>query len=235
MVEHQVATREAWLEARKQLLQEEKEFTRRRDALAAKRRALPWVRVGKPYLFDGPAGEATLSDLFGPRRQLVVYHFMFAPEWERPCKSCSFWADGVSGVLPHLEQRDTRFVAISRAPYEKLAARAKLAGYAFPWYSSGRSDFNYDFGVSFRPEDLAAGETSYNYEPNSMKASDLPGVSAFVKGDDGAVYHAYSSFSRGIDMTNVAYQYLDLTPLGRQEDDLPFSMQWVRLREDYAA
>ncbi|MBV8474329.1 MAG: DUF899 domain-containing protein [Hyphomicrobiales bacterium] len=235
MLEHQVATREAWLEARKQLLAEEKEMTHLRDALAAKRRALPWVKIDKPYRFDGPEGEASLSDLFGPRRQLIVYHFMFAPEWEQPCKSCSFWSDGVNGVLPHLEQRDTRFVAISRAPYEKLAARAKIAGYAFPWYSSGRSDFNYDFGVSFRPEDLAAGTTTYNYGPNTATISDLPGASMFIKGDDGAIYHAYSSFARGLEMTNPAYQYLDLTPLGRHEDGLTFPMEWVRLREDYAA
>jgi predicted dithiol-disulfide oxidoreductase (DUF899 family) len=235
MTDHQIATRERWLEARKQLLDEEKDLTRRRDALAAKRRALPWVRVDKPYRFDGPEGEASLSDLFGPRRQLIVYHFMFAPEWERPCKSCSFWADGVSGILAHLEQRDTRFVAISRAPRAKLAARANRAGYAFPWYSSGASDFNYDFGVSFRPEDVAAGKATYNYTPYSGGMSDLPGISTFVKGADGAVYHAYSCFARGLDMANLAYHYLDLTPLGRQEDGLPFPMSWVRLREDYAA
>jgi predicted dithiol-disulfide oxidoreductase (DUF899 family) len=234
MIDHSVVSRAEWTEARKQLLTEEKEFTHRRDALSKKRRTLPWVRIDKTYRFDGPEGLATLADLFGSRKQLVVYHFMFAPEWEKPCKSCSFWADGYNGVGAHLEQRDTRLVAISRAPRAKLDERAKLMGWTFPWYSSDDSDFNYDFGVSFRPEDLARGPVSYNYQMEDSRMSDLPGFSAFIR-DGAAIYHTYSCFARGLDMMNPAYQILDLTALGRQEDDLPFSMSWVKLRNEYAA
>jgi predicted dithiol-disulfide oxidoreductase (DUF899 family) len=234
MIDHRVVSRAEWTEARQQLLTEEKEFTHRRDALSEKRRTLPWVRIDKIYRFDGPEGRATLADLFGSRKQLVVYHFMFAPEWEKPCKSCSFWADGYNGVGAHLEQRDTRLVAISRAPRAKLDERAKLMGWTFPWYSSDDSDFNYDFGVSFRPEDLARGPVSYNYQMEDSRMSDLPGFSAFIR-DGAAIYHTYSCFARGLDMMNPAYQILDLTALGRQEDDLPFSMSWVKLRNEYAA
>ncbi len=234
MIDHRVVSRAEWTEARQQLLAEEKEFTHRRDALSEKRRTLPWVRIDKTYRFDGPEGRATLADLFASRKQLVVYHFMFAPEWEKPCKSCSFWADGYNGVGAHLEQRDTRLVAISRAPRAKLDERAKLMGWTFPWYSSDDSDFNYDFGVSFRPEDLARGPVSYNYQMEESRMSDLPGFSAFIR-DDAAIYHTYSCFARGLDMMNPAYQILDLTALGRQEDDLPFSMSWVKLRNEYAA
>ncbi len=234
MTDHRVVSRAEWIEARKQLLAEEKEFTRLRDALTARRRALPWVRIDKAYRFDGPEGPATLGDLFGSRKQLVVYHFMFAPEWEKPCKSCSFWADGYNGVGAHLEQRDTRLVAISRAPRAKLTERARLMGWTFPWYSSDGDDFNYDFNVSFRPEDLARGPVSYNYQLQETRMSDLPGFSAFIR-DSATIYHTYSCFARGLDMANPAYQILDLTALGRQEDELPSAMSWVRLRDEYAA
>jgi predicted dithiol-disulfide oxidoreductase (DUF899 family) len=227
-------SRAEWLEARKQLLAEEKEFTQQRDALSARRRALPWVAVEKAYRFEGPEGPASLGDLFGGKSQLVVYHFMFGPDWEKPCKSCSFWADGYNGMGAHLAARDTRLVAISRAPLAKLQDRAKRMGWTFPWYSSGGDDFNYDFGVSFRPEELATGSVSYNYRTQAILMSDLPGFSAFVR--DGAdTYHTYSCFSRGLDMLNPAYQILDLTALGRQEDGLPNPMSWVRLRDEYAA
>jgi predicted dithiol-disulfide oxidoreductase (DUF899 family) len=232
MLDHDVATREEWLSARKALLAEEKEFTRARDALSAKRRELPWVRIDKPYRFEGPEGTLSLSDLFGPNRQLIVQHFMFAPEWEKPCKSCSFWADGYNGIVAHLAQRDTAFVAVSRAPIEKLEARKRQMGWTFPWVSSGNGDFNYDFAVSFR-EGQADGAT-YNYQPKQGAMTDLPGMSAFVKVDR-AVYHAYSCFARGLDLLNSAYNYLDLTPLGRQEDGLPFPMSWVKLRDEYGA
>ena len=234
MTDHRVVSRGEWNEARQQLLAEEKAFTRLRDALSAKRRALPWVRIDKAYRFEGPEGRATLGELFGSLRQLVVYHFMFAPEWEKPCKSCSFWADGYNGVGAHLERRDTRLVAISRAPRAKLVERAERMGWTFPWYSSEGDDFNYDFGVSFRPEDLARGPVSYNYRMLETRMSDLPGFSAFIR-DGAAIYHTYSCFSRGLDMMNPAYQLLDLTALGRQEDDLPSPMSWVRLRDEYAA
>src|SRR5271165_2129750 len=205
------------------LLEEEKEFTRARDALSAKRRAsrardalsakrraLPWVRIDKPYRFEGAEGVMTLSDLFGPRRQLIVQHFMFAPDWEKPCKSCSFWADGFNGIVAHLNQRDTAFVAVSRAPLEKLQARKRKMGWTFPWVSSDESEFNYDFAVSFRDEDLKAGAATYNYAPKQGMMTELPGISAFVKGGDGAVYHTYSCFARGLDLMNPAYNYLDL-------------------------
>jgi predicted dithiol-disulfide oxidoreductase (DUF899 family) len=235
MVDHPIVSREEWLGARKALLAEEKEFTRLRDELSAKRRALPWMRVDKTYRFDGPTGAATLGDLFGSRKQLIIQHFMFAPDWEKPCKSCSFWADGYNGIVSHLEQRDTRMVAVSRAPRAKLEAMARRMGWTFPWYSSEGGDFSYDFEVSFRPEDLARGPVSYNYAPREMKGTDMPGISAFVRGEDGAIYHTYSCFARGLDMMNAAYHYLDLTALGRHEDDLPFSMSWVRLHDEYAA
>jgi predicted dithiol-disulfide oxidoreductase (DUF899 family) len=235
MTDHTVATREEWLQARKTFLAEEKEFTRMRDALSAKRRALPWVKIDKPYRFEGVEGALNLSDLFGPRRQLIVYHFMFAPEWEKPCKSCSFWADGFNGVVAHLAQRDTAILAVSRAPLEKLQARRRQMGWTFPWVSSGESDFNYDFSVSFRNEDLKSGTATYNYEPKQGSMTELPGISAFVKDDDGAVYHTYSSFARGLDLMNPAYNYLDLTAMGRQEEGLPFPMNWVRLRDEYTA
>jgi predicted dithiol-disulfide oxidoreductase (DUF899 family) len=234
MLDHDVATREDWLARRKALLEEEKEFTRARDALSAKRRALPWVRIDKPYRFEGPEGALTLGDLFGGKRQLIVYHFMFAPDWDKPCKSCSFWADGFNGVLAHLAQRDTALVAVSRAPLAKLEARKRKMRWSFPWVSAGDGDFNYDFAVSFRDEDLAAGTATYNYAAKQGSMTDLPGISAFVKAD-GAVFHAYSCFARGLDMMNPAYNYLDLTPLGRQEEGLPFSMSWVRLRDEYEA
>ncbi len=217
------------------LLEEEKEFTRARDALSAKRRALPWVRIDKPYRFEGDAGRLTLSDLFGPRRQLIVFHFMFAPDWEKPCKSCSFWADGFSGVIAHLAQRDTAFVAVSRAPLEQLEARKRQMGWSFPWLSSGDGDFNYDFSVSFRDEDVKSGAATYNYRQMQGPMADLPGISAFVKGDDGGVFHTYSTFARGLDLMNPAYNLLDLTALGRQEEGLPSSMSWVRLHDEYAA
>ena len=216
------------------LLNEEKEFTRARDALSARRRALPWVKIDKPYRFEGDDGQLTLSDLFGPRRQLIVSHFMFAPEWEKPCKSCSFWADGYNGIIAHLAQRDTALVAVSRAPLEKLKARKRQMGWSFPWVSSGDGDFNYDFSVSFRDGEYRENAT-YNYGPKHGSMTDLPGISAFVKGDDGGVHHTYSTFARGLDLINPAYNLLDLTPLGRQEEGLPFSMSWVRLRDEYAA
>ena len=235
MLDHHVATREDWLAARKALLEEEKEFTRARDAVSVKRRALPWVKIDKPYSFEGPGGALSLGDLFGPKRQLIVYHFMFAPDWEKPCKSCSFWADGFNGAVAHLAERDTALVAVSRAPLAKLETRKRKMGWSFPWVSSGDGDFNYDFSVSFRDEDLAAGTATYNYAARQGTIKDLPGISAFVKDDGGAVYHTYSCFARGLDMMNPAYNYLDLTALGRQEEGLPFPMSWVRLRDEYEA
>ena len=235
MTDHPVATEDQWLAARRELLAEEKDFTRLRDQLSARRRAMPWLRIDKDYRFDGPEGaNLALGDLFGGRRQLIVYHFMFGPDWEKPCKSCSFWADGYNGVTAHLAQRDTRLVAVSRAPLAKLEAMAKRMGWTFPWYSSGDGDFNYDFHVSFRPEQTVdGGAIRYNFAPTQTKMTDLPGISAFIREPDGAIYRTYSAYARGLDMLNPAYQLLDITPLGRQEDDLPFSMSWVRLHDEY--
>jgi predicted dithiol-disulfide oxidoreductase (DUF899 family) len=233
MTDHQVVTPEQWIEARRRLLAKEKEFTRLRDQLSRARRDLPWVRVAKHYEFDGAEGKQTLAQLFGGRSQLVVYHFMFAPDWEAGCKSCSFWADNFNGIVPHLNQRDVTFVAISRAPLPKLQAFAKRLGWSFKWLSSFGSDFNYDYDVSFKPDDLAGGKATHNYAVNTMNMSDLPGISVFFKDDDGTIFHTYSCYARGIDMLNTAYHYLDLVPKGRDEAGLPHTKAWVRLRDQY--
>ena len=243
MTMHRVVSKDEWLEARKRLLAKEKEFTRLRDELSAERRALPWVRVDKEYAFDGPTGRETLAQLFGDRSQLVVYHFMFAPEWEVGCKSCSFWADNFNGITAHLRQRDVAFVAVSRAPIAKLQAFAKRLGWTFKWVSSGESDFNYDFDVSFRPDTLAGGAATYNFAKLSsfrsrgkvldMTPSDMPGISVFAKDADDTVFRTYSTYGRGIDMMNNAYNYLDLVPGGRDEAKLPHTMSWVKLRDLY--
>ena len=236
MTDHPVVNEDEWLAERRSLLAEEKDFTRLRDELAAKRRAMPWLRIDKNYRFDGPEGQGlALADLFGGKRQLIVYHFMFAPDWETPCKSCSFWADGYDGVTAHLAARDTRLVAVSRAPRTKLEATARRMGWTFPWYSSDESDFNYDFHVSFRPEEVVGGAIRYNFAPTTTTMTDLPGVSAFIREPDGAIYRSYSAYARGLDMLNPAYQLLDITPLGRQEDDLPNPMAWVKLHDEYAS
>jgi predicted dithiol-disulfide oxidoreductase (DUF899 family) len=194
---------------------------------------LPWTRVTKVYEFDGPDGRETLADLFDGRSQLVVYHLMFDPDWQVGCKSCSFWADNFNGIVPHLSQRDVSLVAISRAPLAKLQAFEDRLGWGFKWLSSLGSDFNYDFGVSFRPEDIAAGSTTYNYAPSTSTMSELPGISVFLKDADGQIYHTYSCYSRGLDMLNTAYHFLDLLPKGRDEANLPYAMAWVRLRDEY--
>jgi predicted dithiol-disulfide oxidoreductase (DUF899 family) len=235
MTSHQVVSHEEWTEARKALLAREKEFTRLRDELSRARRDLPRERVEKDYVFEGPNGRETLAGLFDDRSQLVVYHFMFGPDWERPCKSCSFWADNFNGIIPHLNQRDVTFVAISRAPLEKLQARAKRMGWTFKWVSSLGNDFNFDYGVSFTPEQVASGEIPYNYEKHKAHGSEMPGISVFFKDEAGRIFHTYSCFARGLDMLNTAYHYLDLVPKGRDEDGLPFTMDWVRLRDEYAA
>lgn len=229
-----VATREAWLEARLELLAREKELTRLRDEIARRRQALPWVRVDKPYLFDGPDGRETLADLFAGRSQLIVQHFMFAPEWEAGCKSCSFWADGYNGVVAHVQRRDATFVAVSRAPQAKLQAFAKRLGWSFKWLTTLDS-FNYDFGVSFTSAAVASGRVAYNFGDHPAYGPDLPGVSVFAKRADGGVYHTYSCYARGLDTLNAAYAYIDLLPKGRDEADLAGPMAWVRLRDSYPA
>lgn len=233
MQDHKIVERAAWVAARRQLLAKEKEFTRLRDQLSQRRRELPWVRVEKPYVFRGPDGDRSLTDLFGGRRQLIVFHFMFAPDWQAGCKSCSFWADTFNGIIEHLNQRDVSFAAISRAPLAKLQAFARRQGWRFNWLSSQDSDFNFDYQVSFSAEDLAKGTVTHNYEQRETTMSDLPGLSVFCRSADGAVFHTYSCYARGLDMLNGAYQLLDLVPKGRDEAGLPYPMAWVRIRDEY--
>lgn len=231
-MDHQVVSKQEWIAARKRLLDKEKEFTRLRDDLSRDRRDLPWERVDKQYLFDTPAGQRTLADLFDGRKQLVVYHFMFAPDWDNGCKSCSFWADNFNGIVAHLNQRDVTFVAVSRAPLQKLRAFAQRLGWSFNWVSSGGNDFNFDYQVSFTDQQMQ-GEVDYNYGRRKFPATDAPGVSVFVREGE-EVFHTYSSFGRGIDMLNTAYHYLDLVPKGRDEDALPSPMAWVKFRDQYS-
>jgi predicted dithiol-disulfide oxidoreductase (DUF899 family) len=229
---HPVVSREEWLAARIAFLAKEKEFTRLRDELSRQRRALPWEKVDKPYVFDGPAGKEALADLFGTRSQLVVYHFMFSPDWDAGCKSCSFWADNFNGIGVHLAARDVSMVAISHAPLAKLAAFQKRMGWGFKWLSSFESDFNYDYGVSFTPEMLRGEGAPYNYAKRETRMTELPGVSVFARTPDG-VFHTYSAYARGIDLLNGAYNYLDLVPKGRDEDALDFTQAWVRYHDAY--
>jgi len=228
-----VVGREAWLDARKALLKAEKEFTRQRDELSRKRRALPWTKVEKDYVFEGLQGREALADLFDGCSQLIVYHFMYGPDWDVGCKSCSFWADHFDGMQPHLKARDTGFAAISQAPLAKLRAQAERLGWRFKWLSSLGSDFNFDFEVSFRPEELESGTARYNYAPHRFQATEMPGLSVFFREADGSLYHTYSCYSRGIDLMNTTYNYLDLTPKGRDEEGLPDTMTWVRLHDEY--
>lgn len=233
MQPHRIVSREEWIEARKAHMAHEKEFTRARDRLAEERRALPWVKVDKDYAFAGPNGAADLADIFKGRPQLIVQHFMFAPDWDAGCKSCSFWADGFERMIPHLAARDTTLVAVSRAPLQKLAAFSKRMGWSFDWYSSEGSDFNYDFAVSFTPEQIKAGHASYNFGTSGFGIEDAPGISVFYRDEAGNIFNTYSCFARGLDMMNAAYHYLDLTPLGRHEEGLPYPMDWLRLRDQY--
>ena len=234
MSTHRIVSQEEWLQARKAHLAREKEFTRLRDQLSRERRALPWVKVEKDYVFQGPNGPESLGDLFGGRSQLLVQHFMYGPDWEEGCPSCSFWADSYDGFIVHLAQRDVTMVAVSRAPLEKLDAFKRRMGWSFKWVSSLGSDFNRDFQVSFTPEEMAKGEMTYNYETRGFPADEAPGVSVFARNEDGEIFHTYSCYARGLDMLNGAYHYLDLMPKGRDEDDLPYSMAWVRRHDEYA-
>jgi predicted dithiol-disulfide oxidoreductase (DUF899 family) len=216
--------------ARRALLEEEKRLTRLHDEVAAKRRALPPVRVDEPYAFDTPRGRETLADVFEGRGQLLVYHFMYSDDMADPCKSCSFWADGFDHIAPHLAARDVTFTAISRAPLATLQACSARFGWSFPWVSSAPSQFNRDFGVTF---DGSEEQPAYNFGTIAHRAGEAPGASAFLRGDDGAVYHTYSTYARGLDALNPAYAWLDLAPRGRDEERLAWSMEWLRLRDRY--
>jgi len=233
MQPHQIVSRQEWIAARKALLAEEKEFTRARDRLNAQRRALPWVKVDKAYVFDGPRGKATLADLFAGRSQLIVQHFMFAPDWNEGCKSCSFWADGFERMIPHLAARGTTLVAVSRAGLPKLEAFRARMGWTFDWFSSAANDFNFDYAVSFTPDEIKSGAKIYNFATSGFGVEEAPGISVFYRDEAANVFHTYSCFARGLDMMNAAYHYLDLTPLGRHEEGLPYPMDWLRLRDRY--
>ncbi len=217
--------------ARLALLGREKELNRFRDELAAERRRLPWVPVTKDYEFQGPDGRLTMRDLFDGRSQLIVYHFMFGPDWEEGCPSCSFWADSFNGMPVHLAHRDASLVAVSRAPYPQIEEYRRRMGWSFRWVSSAGSDFNFDYGVSFTPEQTTAG-AEYNYRQSEV-ADELPGLSVFATDEAGQVFHTYSTYSRGLDPINSGYQLLDLTPKGRNEDDLPWTMAWLRRHDSY--
>lgn len=231
---HEIVSRDEWLAARRTLLAKEKELTRLRDQLSAERRALPWTRVGKAYRFHSPEGEVALAGLFDGRSQLIVYHFMFGPDWEGGCKSCSFWADAFERLVVHLNQRDVAMVAVSRASLAKLEAFRKRMGWTFRWVSSSDSDFNYDYGVSFPPAERSGDERNYNFGTIKFDGEEAPGVSVFYKDTDGSIFHTYSCYARGLDPLNGAYQYLDLLPKGRDEGGLPWPMAWVRYRDEYA-
>lgn len=233
---HQIADRETWLEARRALLAEEKAHTRMRDALAARRRALPWVKVDKDYRFEGPDGPLSLGELFGKKRQLIVYHFMFNPSRDEGCTGCSFLSDHLDGVIPHLQQKDVAFVAISRAPVAKLEAFRRRMGWSFRWVSSGGSDFNYDFNASFTPEQVAGAPATYNFAPIQPPIEDLPGTSVFIRDEAGQIFHTYSQFARGGEDVLATYALLDMTPLGRQERDADGNLgDWVKLHDQYEA
>lgn len=229
--QHTVVSHEEWVAARKALLIKEKEFTHARDAISRERRALPWEAVTKQYAFEGAGGSRKLADLFDGRSQLAVYHFMFHPDWDAGCPHCSFWADNFNPNVPHLAANDVSMVIISRAPYASLAAYRKRMGWTFPWYSSFGTDFNFDFGVSFTDEQMKAGPI-YNYQP-AGNDPEREGFSVFAKDDAGRIFHTYSTYARGIDIFNTAYNVLDCVPKGRQEEGRA-PQYWVRRHDEYA-
>ena len=228
-----IVDNEQWLAARRELLAEEKALQTARDELARKRREMPVRKIDEKYLFEGEDGTASLADLFGECSQLLLYHFMYHPDWDEGCKSCSFWADGYDAAIAHLNARDVALVCVSRGPLQKLLAYRKRMGWSFPWYSSADSTFNYDFGVSFTQEQIDSGNANYNYQDGGWVGPEMPGLSAFIKNDGGGVYHTYSTFSRGLDPLNATYQMLDLVANGRDEDDLDFTMGWLKRHDEY--
>jgi len=230
---HQVVSPEKWLEARKAHLAKEKQLTRLRDELAAERRQLPWTPVEKNYTFESPHGKVTLADLFGGHSQLLVYHFMFGPDWQEGCPSCSYVCDHLNGAVPHLAARDVSLVMVSRAPLSKIEPFKKRMGWRFPWVSSQSNDFNHDYQVSFTPQEMAKGEVYYNYTMQKFPSAEAPGASVFFKHKDGKIFHTYSTYGRGLDPFVTTYILLDLVPKGRDEDQLPFSMSWVRHHDRY--
>ena len=237
LVEHsKVVSQAEWLAARKELLVKEKQLTRQRDEIARQRRELPWVRVEKNYLFDGPDGQQSLADLFEGRSQLIVSHFMFGPGWKEGCVGCSFRSDHVEGALVHLEHHDVSFVTISRAPFAEIEAFKKRMGWGFQWLSSYGSDFNFDYHVSFTKEEIATGKVNYNYQLRDFVSEELSGLSVFYKNEAGEIFHTYSTYGRGDEMVDATYMYLDLTPKGRNETGPRQNLgDWVRHHDRYGA
>ena len=230
---HPVVSRDRWITERKALLAHERQLTHLRDQIARERRALPWARVDKQYVFDTAEGPRTLADLFEGRRQLLVQHFMLGPGWEQGCPSCSYMADHADGMTVHLANRDTTFVAISRAPLAEIQHFHQRMGWKFRWVSSHQNDFNFDFGVSFTPEEKLKNEVTYNYGKQPFESEELPGISVFVKDDAGDVFHTYSTYRRGVEVMMGTYNLLDLTPMGRNERDVSHKMEWVRHHDRY--
>jgi predicted dithiol-disulfide oxidoreductase (DUF899 family) len=230
---HAVVPRERWIAERKTLLAHERELTHLHDQIARERRALPWVRIDKNYVFDSDEGARSLSDLFDGRRQLMVQHFMLGPGWEQGCPSCSYMADHADGMTPHLAQRDVTFVAISRAPLAEIQRFHRRMGWQFKWVSSNVNDFNFDFGVSFTADEKAKNEVTYNYAKQPFESEELPGISVFYKDDTGQIFHTYSTYRRGVEVMMGTYHLLDLAPKGRDERDVPYKMEWVRHHDRY--
>jgi predicted dithiol-disulfide oxidoreductase (DUF899 family) len=230
----EVVTETEWLVARKDLLAREKEFNRQRDALSAARRALPMVKVEKEYVFEGLSGKETLGDLFDGRSQLIIYHFMFGPDWEAGCKHCSYLADHFDGANWHLPSRDVSFAAVSRAPLSKLDDYKKRMSWKFKWVSSHGSDFNFDYNVSFKNEDEKKNQAYYNYRIGEFISDELPGLSVFYKDKNGDIFHSYSTYARGLDVLIGTYNFLDLVPKGRDENP-DSTMDWVRRHDEYEA
>jgi predicted dithiol-disulfide oxidoreductase (DUF899 family) len=230
---HEVVSSQDWLLARKELLAKEKELTRLRDDLSRQRRELPWERVEKNYVFEGPNGKETLADLFAGRSQLIVYHFMFGPEWPEGCPSCSLAADHFDGSIAHLAERDVTLAVVSRAPLDRIEPFKQRMGWRFKWVSSCGNDFNRDHNVSFTPEQMAQGNAPYNYAASGFPSEEAPGVSVFTKDEDGEIFHTYSTYGRGVEELLGVYKYLDWTPKGRDEESLPYPMAWVRHHDRY--
>jgi predicted dithiol-disulfide oxidoreductase (DUF899 family) len=231
MTKHTTATREEWLVARKALLAKERAMTHELDALRAERRRLPWVKVDKPYVFEGPQGKCTLADLFGRHSQLAIYHFMLTPGSDQICTGCSFISDHIDAARQHFEHAELSFAAISRVPLERIEQVKQRMGWTFPWVSSHGSDFNFDFGVSFKKEDIAAGRAIYNYGTPIKSSEDMFGVSIFAKDERGEVFHTYSTYHRGAELLIGAFNWLDLVPMGRNEH--AGTMTWVKRHDEY--
>jgi len=233
MEAHKVVSHDEWITARKAFLAEEKAFTRARDTISRKRRELPWEKVNKAYVFDGPNGKESLTDLFGGKTQLIVYHFMLGPGWEEGCPSCSLLADHFDGSVVHLAQRDVAFVVVSRAPLPEIEKFKHRMGWNFKWVSSFGNDFNFDYQVSATPDEKAKGLAHYNYEDTEFPSDERPGTSVFFKNPAGEIFHTYSSYGRGLDILIGAYNFLDIAPKGRDEAGLSYGMAWVRHHDKY--